>query len=156
MPEILTIRLIKNIVTSVILISAGVIFGLSAQSIVLASIPFLLGLVASAAVIKTYIDWETGKILIITAVCIHKETYLGGKSTYIMVGVNENDDKSYNFTLKNIDVKAFSVSGIYELLFNNNGNRLSEENLMDYGPSDTSSDVISSVLKEANILDETK
>ena len=63
MPEILTIRLIKNIVTSIILISAGIIFGLSAQSIVFASIPFLLGLVASAAVIKTYFDWETGKYL---------------------------------------------------------------------------------------------
>ncbi len=156
MPEVLLIRLLKNIIISIVMISAGIIFGISTQSLHMASIPFLLGLVAIAAVIKTYYDWENGKVIVITAVCIHKEIYFGNKSTYIMVGSEENSDKVFNFILKNIENKAFSVSGTYDLLFKNNGKRLSEENLIDYGPSDSSSEAINSILKEANIINESE
>lgn len=146
MPNILLLRLLKNIVISIVMISAGIIFGISTKSIYVSSVPILFGLIAVAASLKMYYDWKTKKIIVITAVCIHKQPVLLGKTTYVFNCIGENSDKDFTFTLKDLKNNSFFVSGTYDFLFNNKNNMITEKNLIDYEISDIPNEQIQEIL----------
>ena len=137
MPNILIQRLLKNIVISIVMLSAGIIFGIASHSVYVACVPLLFGLLAAVASIKMYCDWKTDRIIIISAVCIHKQPYLLGKTTYIFNIIGLSADKDMTFTLQNVKNNSFSVAATYDFLFDNRKNLLSEQTLIDYTISDT-------------------
>ena len=132
MPNILSVRIVKNIVISMVMLSAGVIFGISSHSIYVAIIPILFGLMVAGASIKMFFDWKRDKIVALTAVCLEKHPKLFGKSTYIFNVICCSRDKWCTFTLNNVKDNCFVIGEKYDFLFNSKENTVLEQNLIDY------------------------
>lgn len=135
MPNILLIRMLKNIVIFIVMLSAGIIFGISTHSMHVAIIPLLFGLIAAGATIKMYFDWKRDKVVTVTAVCLQKQQKLLGKSTYVFNITGCTSDKGYTFTLNNLQNNCFILGETYDFLFSLKGNTISEQNLIDYAIS---------------------
>jgi len=128
MPDLLTLRIVKNIIFSFVLIVLAFVIGISMSNFFMFAVPAVLAIILIAGTYRLTRRYRNGNVYVWSGTC------LGSSKSFLPTRVDYafQADTGESIVVKGRATKEFRESLHYDLLFERTGDFDEHPNLMDF------------------------